>query len=161
MNDPHFSRTTTAFRPLDTTTALRPARLLCPACARNDHHESVLESELVDGTEFHRCKTCAGVWFHVKDLDTALRAASKGDWPQPRAELTAEASDDPNIDWSCPCCGGRLIDVKDRHGSGVAVHRCLICYGGWIEYPDLQRAEERMGGMLARLGRAVRAVLPS
>jgi len=161
MNDPHFSRTTTAFRPFDTTTALRPARLLCPACARNDHHESVLECSMVDGTEFHRCKTCAGVWFHVKDLDTALNAASKGDWPQPRAELTAEASDDPNIDWSCPCCGGRLIDVKDRHGSGVAVHRCLVCYGGWIEFPDLQRAEERMGGMLARLGRAVRAVLPS
>lgn len=160
MND--LSRTTTAFRALDTTTALRPARLLCPACARTAGKESVLECAMVEKTEFHHCRECGGAWFHVKDLDAALKAASRGEWPQPKAEAGDAA--DGEAQWSCPCCGGRLIDVKDRHGSGVAVHRCLVCYGGWIEYPDLQRAEERMGGLLShlsRVGRAVRKVLPA
>lgn len=159
MNDSPFTRTTSAFRALDTTTALRPARLLCPSCQREENRESVLESAIADETEFHRCRHCAGVWFNVKDLDLALNAASHGEWPAPKAAPNSkETTDDKN--WNCPCCGGRLIGIHDRHGAGVGVHRCLVCYGGWIEYPDLLRAGETFGGVLSRLGRVVRGVLP-
>jgi Zn-finger nucleic acid-binding protein len=167
MNETSFTRTTSAFRALDTTTALRPARLLCPSCQRDENRESVLESAMSGETEFHRCRHCAGVWFNVKDLDLALNAASHGEWPAPKiAPAGADASKAPVQDskdeknWNCPCCGGQLIGIHDRHGAGVGVRRCLVCYGGWIEYPDLLRVGESFGGVLSRLGRAVRGVLP-
>lgn len=159
MNDTSFTRTTSAFRPLDTTTALRPARLLCPSCQRDEKRESVLENALVDKTEFHRCPHCAGVWFNEKDLDLALNAISQGEWPAPKATRN-EPGEAQEKHCGCPCCGGQLIAIHDRHGAGVGVHRCLVCYGGWIEYPDLVRAGETFGGVLSRLGRVVRGVLP-
>jgi Zn-finger nucleic acid-binding protein len=162
MNETSFTRTTSAFRPLDTTTALRPARLLCPSCQRDENRESVLESAVAYKTEFHRCSHCAGAWFNEKDLDLALKAISHGEWPAPKTARgeTGESGEPQEKSWGCPCCGGQLIAVHDRHGAGVEVHRCLVCYGGWIDYSNLVRAGETFGGVLSRLGRVVRGVLP-
>jgi Zn-finger nucleic acid-binding protein len=166
MSDTAFTRTTSSFRPLDTTTTLRPPRLFCPSCTARGE-ERVLANATAGGIEFERCAGCGGTWFFLRDLDRVLAAAGESDWPEPSAQAapfsvptqgtSAEGAPDTEkqseAPLACPCCAGRLVDVRDRHGAGIVIQRCLVCYGGWIDYRALQRAGETLGGFSARLGR--------
>jgi hypothetical protein len=153
--------TTTAFRPLDSTSVLRPTRLLCPDCKRSGS-ESVLACLQVAKIEFHHCRGCGGAWFYEKVMDEALRATGEHEWPEPVPAPAAIEKQSPDVKvehpWACPCCGGNLVGVNDRRGSGATVHRCLVCYGGFIEHNDLLLAAEASVGMLARLGSAIRTI---
>jgi Zn-finger nucleic acid-binding protein len=160
-NNRQFPNTTTAFRPLDTTSTLRPARLHCPDCGRRASEPETLEVCSAGRTELHRCRMCGGVWFQDKELDVALRAISNNRWAEPQAESTASNSagvNGENADWKCPCCGGTLVAIRPRSGYGVTIRRCLVCYGGWIEYAEVQKAESSYG-VLARLGHSIRSLL--
>jgi Zn-finger nucleic acid-binding protein len=151
-----FTTTTTAFGPLDTTTALRPARLVCPECSRYAPVTEALKSFSVGKMDFHHCPDCGGAWFQDKGVDEALRAAGERPWPGPttvKGVVPAEA------EWLCPCCQGRLVAINDRRGSGAQVRRCLVCYGGWIEHADLLKACETSTDMLSKVGRFVRHLL--
>jgi len=157
------NKTTSSFRPLDTTMSLRPERLLCPACARKSSTASapVLACTEADKIDFFSCRDCGGAWFHEKDLDAVLRATGARDWPRP--EPVASATPGQVItetDWSCPCCAGSLVEVHDRRGSGATVRRCLICYGGWMDHADLVVAAEASRDVLTRLGSLIRTLLP-
>ena len=162
-------KTTSSFRPLDTTTSLRPERLLCPSCARTSDAPPVLAGVSTEAVEFYCCRVCGGVWSHEKDMDLTLRAAGSAEWPQLADEPVTEAAasrknmaaDTPvtSRDWSCPCCNGKLVSVRDRRGSGVSVQRCLVCYGSWLEKEDLRAAVLAAGGMFSRIGKAVRTML--
>jgi hypothetical protein len=156
-NTAMVAKTTTAFGPLDTTSILRPARYTCPDCRRRGGELSVLEHCQADKFDFFRCGRCAGVWFQEKCVDDALQAVSYGTWPAP-TQLPGEVL--PEAIWACPCCQGTLVSVLDRRGSGASVRRCLICYGGWIEYPDLMKVCESNGDVLSRVGRFVRKLIP-
>jgi Zn-finger nucleic acid-binding protein len=157
--------TTAAFSRLDTTSALRPLKLTCPACRRSRAEAPALESCAVGKVDLHRCRTCGGVWFQDKCVDEALEAIGGRSWPGPevvpapplslpliKGEKT-EASPNPIQDWLCPCCGGALVMVLDPRGRRITIRRCLVCYGGWIEHKELLRAPSPPDGMLARIGR--------
>ena len=154
--------TTTAFRPLDSTTAMRPARLVCPSCLRSDRTE-VLAPMPAGKIEFHRCSGCGGVWFYEKDLDLALRATAECEWPAPSesSEKTERALQAIPIEklWACPCCGGTLVAIRDRRGSGASVRRCLVCYGGWMGHEDVLKAADASTGVLSRIGCMIRTLL--
>jgi hypothetical protein len=112
--------TTTAFRPLDSTTVLRPTRLLCPGCKRNGN-ESVLACLQVAKIEFHHCRGCGGAWFYEKVMDEALRATGEHEWPEPAPTPAVVEKQSPEVKvehpWACPCCGGNLVGVNDRRGT--------------------------------------------
>jgi hypothetical protein len=152
-----MTKTTTAFGPLDTTSILRPARYECPDCRRRGGEASILERCPSGKFDFFRCRLCAGVWFHEKCVDDALKAAGLNTWTPPKGKLPEPL---PDSVWACPCCKGTLVNVHDRRGSGATVRRCLICYGGWIEYPDLLKACDASADVLSRVGRFVRNLLP-
>ena len=156
------NKTTTSFRPLDSTTALRPARMFCPACKRASNTEVVLACLTADKIDFLHCSSCGGAWFHEKDMDAVLRATAALDWPEPkpRADKSEKAAPADNL-WSCPCCAGKLVSVHDRRGSGATVRRCLVCYGGFMERSDLVIAAEASKDVLSRLGQMVRSLLKS
>ncbi|HEY3321640.1 MAG TPA: zf-TFIIB domain-containing protein [Planctomycetota bacterium] len=145
------------FRAFDTTTTLRPAHMRCPACNSKSNPIYILEPTQSDNIDFFHCGNCGGAWFHEKDMDAALRATGASQWPAPKAKPEASAPVLP-AEWSCPCCGGRLVTIHDRRGSGATVRRCLVCYGGWMEYADLVHASEAYKDMLERLGKAVRGL---
>jgi len=68
------------------------------------------------------------------------------------AEINTKAIDDRQTgELACPCCGGALVGVHDRRGSGASVKRCLVCYGGWLNYSDLTLAAEASHNFLWRL----------
>src|SRR4051812_1468870 len=99
-----MNNTTSAFRALDTTRALRPAHVSCPNCARSNS-KSVLSVQTLERIDFHHCAHCGGAWFYEKDADLALRAAGARDWPDP----VAKAADGKTVTsgaWTCPCCAG-------------------------------------------------------
>src|SRR4051812_7064005 len=150
------SNTTTAFGPLDTTSALRPARLVCPDCSRHSPATAALQTCSVGKMEFHHCPDCGGAWFQDKGVDDALCAAGERSWPPPVAVKDAATVE---ADWACPCCQGRLVAINDCRGSGATVRRCLVCYGGWIEHGDLLKASESSTDMLSKVGRFVRHLL--
>ena len=156
MSSATLANTTTAFGPLDTTTTLRPAHLKCPDCARTSKTPGGLVISTVSKLDFHHCRDCGGAWFQDKGVDDALRAACSGQWPAPSAIRDAAA---PDTEWACPCCHGLLVAVNDCRGSGARVHRCLVCYGGWIEHTDLLKAADGSPDVLSRLGRFVRRLL--
>jgi len=151
-----FSKTTTAFGPLDTTTSLRPARLACPDCARRFNPPGNLAMNTVSKVDFHHCQECGGAWFQDKGVEEALRAAGSGQWPAPSAIRDAAP---PEVEWACPCCQGLLVSINDCRGSGARVRRCLVCYGGWIEHGDLLKAIDGSPDVLSRVGRFVRRLL--
>ena len=146
----------TAFRAWDTTSVLRPAKLACPDCRRRSEQTSWLEPCRVGDVEFHHCRACGGAWFYEKDLEAALRATGARAWP---ARTAIPAARDGSA-WSCPCCGGALVNVRDRRREGVAVRRCLVCYGSWIEQPALERAAALSSSIFSRLGFALRGMWP-
>lgn len=159
------NNTTTAFSRFDTTSALRPLKLVCPACRRGDANAPALESCAIGKIELYRCRACGGVWFQDKCVDEALEAISSRTWPGPEAlpedsslllpkkgEIQ-KGSAVPIQDWLCPCCGGALVMVLDPRGRRTTIRRCLVCYGGWIEHKELARVPARPVGMLARIGR--------
>lgn len=155
------NKTTSSFRPLDTTTTLRPARMFCPHCKRSGSAEVVLACLTADKIDFLHCSACGGAWFHEKDMDAVLRATAALDWPapRPRPESGAEKAAPTDTLWSCPCCAGKLVSVHDRRGSGATVRRCLVCYGGWMDHADLVIAAEASKDVLSRLGQMVRSLL--
>jgi len=155
------NKTTTTFRPLDTTTTLRPARMFCPNCKRAGSSEVVLACLTADKIDFLHCSACGGAWFHEKDMDAVLRATAALDWPapRPRADDGSEKVAPADNLWSCPCCAGKLVNVHDRRGSGATVRRCLVCYGGWMDHADLVIAAEASKDVLSRLGQMVRSIL--
>jgi Zn-finger nucleic acid-binding protein len=138
---------------------LRPSRLICPACRRNggDVALMVVPSAKI---EFHHCRGCGGAWFYEKDMDAALRATCEHEWPVPDTAPapSAAASNIPELNWMCPCCSGNLVAVKDRRGSGATVHRCLVCYGGWIDHDDVLKAAEASAGVLSKIGAMLRTM---
>ncbi len=152
--------TADSFRAFDSTTALRPSRLLCPACKNRETTPVPLELIQAGEVEFYRCRCCAGAWFHEKDMDAALRATGRRDWPAPGEPKVDKAAAPVviQVDWACPCCAGRLVAIHDRHGSGAIVRRCLVCYGGWMDHQDLCRASDASKHVLERLGQAVRGL---
>ena len=149
-----FSTTTSAFRPLDTTTALRPTRMDCPNCARNGAAKVPLSAETALKVDFHHCSECGGVWFYEKDADLALRAAGSRTWPLPRAAQAPPTEFNPG--WTCPCCAGTLVQIQDRRRTGASMRRCLVCYGGWIDHSDLLRLTEASAHLFSRFGRIIR-----
>ena len=179
MNETRTVKTETdAFRPLDTTSILRPAKLLCPDCGRRPASgECVLENISLGKGGFYHCKACGGAWFLDLGVDDALLAAGKHAWPEPESKEILEslrkgdAADAPEASiaapavgaadgaWNCPCCRGNLVTVHDRRGCGAIVRRCLVCYGGWIEYAGLRRAMEATGGLLSSMGRFMSGLL--
>ena len=44
------------------------------------------------------------------------------------------------------------VQVRDYRGTGALIHRCLICYGGWIKYPELLKIVAH-SGIFGRLKR--------
>lgn len=150
-----LSNTTSAFRALDTTRALRPAQVCCPNCARSNT-KSVLIVETLERIDFHHCTQCGGAWFYEKDADLAMRAAGARTWPAPQKAEVRSSTPAPLNNWTCPCCGGTLVQIQDRRGTGASVHRCLICYGGWMDHADLQRVTVASSHFWARFGRMVR-----
>lgn len=149
-----LSTTTSAFRPLDSTTALRPARLECPQCMRTGNAASLLNVCVIGKTEFHHCTACGGAWFYEKDCDVAMRAAGSQPWPEPAKPASTEKL---ISGWTCPCCAGALVEIRDRRGSGASVRRCLVCYGGWLEHDDLKCVTAASSHMLAKVGRLIRS----
>ena len=147
--------TTTAFGPLDTTSVLRPASFACPGCMRGGTNSKLIHVA-VGGVDFYHCVQCGGAWFQDKGVDDALRACGERSWPAPVGLPEVGAVE---ADWACPCCRGRLVAILDRSGSGASVHRCLVCYGGWIEHADLLKATEGSRDMLSRVGRFVRNLI--
>ncbi|HYG77420.1 MAG TPA: hypothetical protein VEK08_20605 [Planctomycetota bacterium] len=161
MNSPaSVNKTTTTFRALDTTTTLRPTRLLCPSCARKAPDAPVLACTEADKIDFFSCHGCGGAWFHEKDMDAVLRATGARDWPRPPASEAKPGQVITESGWACPCCAGTLVGVRDRRGSGATVRRCLVCYGGWMEHEDLVVAADASRGVLTRLGQMIRTLLP-
>jgi len=153
-----FATTTSAFRPLDTTRALRPARIQCPNCA-SSKDAPILSSRDSLNVEFHHCAECGGAWFYEKDCDLALRAAGACAWPEPKNTAGDQAAcSEHTIDWTCPCCSGTLVQIQDRRGSGASIRRCLICYGGWMDHADLKRVAASEAHMFSRVGRIIRQV---
>jgi len=147
-----MSNTTTAFRPMDTTATLRPVKLPCPRCQQAGRSSPPLAVAYAGKIEFHRCQPCGGAWFYEKDADAALRAAGSAPWPHPSAKIDAATVDATHMtELACPCCGGALVAVRDRHGSGACVRRCLVCYGSWMDYADIQAAAEASKNLLSRL----------
>ncbi len=157
MSHTAVANTTTAFGALDTTSALRPLRFHCPNCRRHGGEAPVLASRAAGKLDFHHCAQCAGAWFQNCSVDEALRAAGSGHWP---AAAVAPSPAETASDWKCPCCQGALVNVHDHRGSGAVVHRCLVCYGGWIEFPDLVKAADGSPDVLSRVGRFVRKLIP-
>ena len=154
MSEPAtLSNTTSAFRPLTTTTALRPARLQCPQCSIASDKSSLIPC-MIDGVEFHHCVGCGGAWFYEKDSDVAMRAAGSQTWPEPRqlSDLKSVAAHA----WECPCCAGSLVEIRDRRGSGATVRRCLVCYGGWMDHDDLKCVTAASSHLMARFSRMIR-----
>jgi Zn-finger nucleic acid-binding protein len=143
-------------RAWDTTSALRPPKPVCPDCHRRSDQPPALELCRVDGVDFHRCRVCGGTWFYEKDLELALSATGARTWPAPG---TVPAARD-GAAWVCPCCGGALVQVRDRHREGVAVRRCLVCYGSWLEHAALQRAAALSSDWFARIRRTFRRLWP-
>ena len=150
-----LTNTTSAFRALDTTRALRPAHVHCPNCIRNGAKSTLLVQTL-ERIDFHHCSQCGGAWFYEKDADLALRAAGARAWPPPQLSAAVSSGAAPLQAWTCPCCGGALIEIQDRRGTGAAVRRCLICYGGWMDHSDLQRVTVASSHLMARFGRLIR-----
>ncbi len=154
MSEPvTLSNTTSAFRPMNTTTALRPARLQCPKCCGSKDQASSLVLCMIDNVEFHHCVSCGGAWFYEKDSDVAMRAAGSQTWPEPRQTPDADAA---STTWECPCCAGSLVAIHDRRGSGATVRRCLVCYGGWMEHDDLKCVTFASSRLMARVSRMIR-----
>jgi Zn-finger nucleic acid-binding protein len=151
-----LSNTTSAFRPLDSTTALRPARLHCPQCVRLGNDAATLDVCVIGKVEFHHCVACGGAWFYEKDCDVALRAAGSQTWPEP-SKLPDSAAKIHSSGWTCPCCAGALVEIRDRRGSGASVRRCLVCYGGWLDHNDLKCVTAASSHMLAKMGRLIRS----
>ena len=150
--------TTTAFGRFDTTSVLRPARLICPDCRRRAASDTALQPHPVGPVDFYHCPACAGTWFYQgKSVDEVLAAAVRHHWPSPivpKASSSPAALGEPP--WVCPCCRGRLVGVLDRQGSGILVQRCLVCYGGWIASTELRKLND---DLLSRVGRKVRKLL--
>lgn len=152
---PHNNTTTTAFKPLDTTSTLRPAHLHCPQCQRSAKRQVELQLWKTDQTDFFHCGDCGGAWFQDKEVDVALRATASIEWPEPKNP--AESSGNREVsEWACPCCQGTLVSVRDRRGSGASVRRCLVCYGGWIDCDDIKLAAEASTGLLSYVGKFIR-----
>jgi Zn-finger nucleic acid-binding protein len=157
MSEPAtLSNTTSAFRPLDTTTALRPARLQCPQCSRMSAGKSMLVPCVIDRIEFHHCVNCGGAWFYEKDSDVAMNAAGSQTWPEPRQVPDTSKVRVETNSWKCPCCAGSLVQIRDRRGSGASVRRCLVCYGGWMDHDDLKCVTAASSHLMARVGRLIR-----
>jgi Zn-finger nucleic acid-binding protein len=116
----------------------------CPRCDV-DLHEVRAEDDLI----VNPCSECGGVWFDFADLSRILEEDLKKEISRDLAEKGPEGEGKTEGKIACPNCGGPLVEVKSLEEPHILMESCIVCYGRWIDGPELRKLLDR--GILSQI----------